>query len=296
MGYLLILLTVFCNVSKGGVSKVATRKLFCLADNVELTFIRNLICILVGFGIITFSGISYGMPFKGWLICVLSGVSMTVNYTVWLMCLKTDAYMLATTANSASFIIAALCGVVMFDEKISYAKAVSFVLILAAVYFMVRYQVNNFQHRMKLKDFFILFMVFLSAGTNSVCQKAFTFNLEGFDRHLFTFYTFVFSCLILLMIRMFIRRKEESAQESHIKKMTKLLPLILYMGITLYGATFFQTTATTHLDAVVVYPLSSALGLVGGAFMAWLCFKERPSRDSIIGTVLSLSALVLSKF
>ena len=68
------------------------------------------------------------------------------------------------------------------------------------------------------------------------------------------------------------------------------------MGATLYGATFFQAEATNHLPTIVIYPLSSSFALVGASIMAWLCFKEKPSKVSIIGSAFVLAALILSKF
>jgi len=293
LGYLLIVLTVFCNVSKGGVSKKATAKLNGIADNIDLSFMRNLICIIIGVVIVSASKMSFSMPAQGWWICFASGISMSLNYIVWLLCLKTDAYMLATTASSSSFIIAALSGVLIFGEKISVFKAIAFALIILAVYFMVCYQTKTCC-RLKLHDFVILLLVFLSAGTNSLCQKLFTFCVPGYSVNLFTLYTFVFSCGILLVIRPFFRCGENA--KMHAVKFAKLLPIILYMGVALYGATFFLSEATHHLDTLVIYPLNSALTLVGGVVMAWICFGEKPSRDSIIGTVLSLGALILSRF
>lgn len=293
LGYLFIVLTVICNVSKGGVSKKATAKLNSLADNIDLSFLRNMLSVIIGLVIIFASKTSFSMPANGWWICFASGISMSLNYIVWLLCLKTDAYMLATTASSSSFVIAAVSGVLIFGEKISVFKAIAFVLIVFAIYFMVCYQTKTCS-RLKLHDFMILLLVFLSAGTNSLCQKLFTFYVPGYSVNLFTFYTFAFSCSMLLVVRPFFKSREKTKE--HVAKLSKLLPSIVYMGIAMYGATFFLSKATQYLDAVVIYPLNSALNLVGGVVMAWICFAEKPSRDSIIGTVLSLGALILSRF
>ena len=293
LGYLFILITVLLNVSKGGCSKKVSTQLECTADNINLCFVRNFICVVIGAAILLFGGIGFSMPAVGWLVCAVSGISMTVNYIVWLMALKGDAYMLANTANTASFVIAAICGVAVFGEHISFAKLVAFLLIVIAMYFMIRYQTKLYT-KPSLRDFVLLAAVFVTAGANSVCQKLFTFFVKGFSVNLFTFYTFAISCLVLAVMRPFF--KGNVSVRGQAGRLAKLMPYILFMGAALYGATFFQSEATKLVDTVILYPLNSALSVLGSGVMAWIFFSEKPSKDSIIGAVFVLAALVLSKF
>ncbi len=293
IGYLFIFITVLLNVSKGGCSKKISTKLSCTADNINLCFVRNLVCVVLGGAIIAFSGTSLVLSANGILICILSGFSMTVNYIVWLMALKGDAYMLANTANNASFVIAAVCGVVIFGETLTVTKISAFLLIAVAMFFMTRYQTTLYK-KPSLHDFILLGLVFVTAGTNSVCQKLFTTYAKDYSVTLFTFYTFVISCLVLLVMRPFF--KGDSAAQKQAKKIVSLLPFILFMGVALYGATFFQAEATNYVDSVILYPLNSALSILGSGIMAWIFFSEKPSKDSIIGAFFVLAALILSRF
>ncbi len=293
LGYLFILLTVILNLSKGGCSKKVSSHLSCMADNIDLCFVRNLVCVFVGAVIVFCGGIGFSMPSAGWLICIFSAISMTVNYIVWLMALKGDAYMLVSTAINASFVIAAVCGVVIFGEKLSITKLVAFLLIVVAMYFLVRYQTKLYK-KPGLRDLILLTVGFVTAGTNSVSQKLFIYFVKGYSVNLFTFYTFAISCIILVFIRIFFKSENNAA--IHIKKTTELLPHIAFMGIALYGATFFQTEASKLVESVILYPLSSALAVLGAGIMAWIFFSEKPSKDSIIGAAFVLVALVLSRY
>lgn len=293
LGYLFILLTAFFNVTKGGCSKVVSSKLDCIAESINLCFVRNFICVIIGFFILLFTGSGFSMPLVGWLICTLSGVSMAVNYIVWLMSLKAGAYMLSNTVSNVSFVAAALCGVLLFGETISTAKFISFLLVMVAVFFMLRYQAKQFS-KPNAYQILLLVLVFITAAGNSVSQKLFTSHVKELSVNHFTFYTFVISLFVLALWRLFVKSpKKVSAQTVQI---AKLVPYICYMGATLYGATFFQAEATNHLPTIVIYPLSSSFALVGASIMAWLCFKEKPSKDSIIGSAFVLAALILSKF
>lgn len=293
MGYLLILITVLLNISKGACSKKISTKIACMAENVNLCFVRNLVCVILGAFIIMFGGIDPSLPLNGILICILSGISMTFNYIVWLKALKGEAYMLANTANNASFVIAAVCGVVIFAEQLTVTKCGAFLLIAIAMFFMTRYQTKLYK-KPSLHDFTLLGLVFITAGTNSVCQKLFTTYVKGYSVTLFTFYTFVISCFLLLVMRPLF--KANSSAKKQAKKIISLLPFILFMGLALYGATFFQAQATFYVDSVILYPLNSSLSILGSGIMAWILFSEKPSKDSIIGAIFVIAALVLSRF
>ena len=293
IGYLFILITVVLNVSKGGFSKKVSAHLDCTADNINICLVRNLFCVLFSAMILFATNTSFFVSPSGFAISAFSGISTTVNYIFWLMALKGDAYMLASTMSNSSFIIAAICGIVIFHETPSVMKMIAFVLIVIAVFFMTRYQTKLYK-KPNFKDFVLLFLVFLTAGTNSVSQKLFTTYASEFPVSVFTFYTFVVSCLLLFVLRPFF--KANKSFKGQTKKVASLLPFVLFMGLALYGATFFQTEATKLVDAVILYPLSSALSILGSSVMAWVWFSEKPSKDSIVGAFFVICAMVLSRF
>ena len=293
IGYIFILITVFLDTLKGGCSKKLSTSLNCLADNINLCFVRNTVCVVLGYFIILASGGSLHLPAIGWIICFFYGVGMTVNYMTWLMVLKSDAYMLANATVKSSFVIAVVFGIFLFGERFTLAKFAAFLLIVAALYFMMRYQVKQFK-KPGTMGILLLVAVFLSAGLNSVCQKAFTSYLPECSPKLLTFYTFVISCAILAFLRPFFKAKACAAVQA--KNIVRFIPYILIMGTALYGATFFQTAANKYADAVILYPLNSALSVISASIMSWAVFGERPSRDSIAGAFLVVAALVLSRF
>ena len=67
------------------------------------------------------------------------------------------------------------------------------------------------------------------------------------------------------------------------------------MAAGLFGSSYFQTAAASHMDAIILYPLSSAFSLIAGSTMAAVCFKEKIKRDCIIGMIIVFAALILSR-
>ena len=67
------------------------------------------------------------------------------------------------------------------------------------------------------------------------------------------------------------------------------------MGLALFATTYFQTLAAKEIDAIILYPILSALSLIGSSTMSTLIFKEKMSRDSVIGIILVFCAIMFSK-
>ena len=167
--------------------------------------------------------------------------------------------------------------------------------ILAALFFMIKYQ-KGFGGMPGLYDFSLLLLVFFAGGMTSVTEKWFKTALVGTSTHIYTFYSFLFSILLLLVARVFIRPPKEQTSEPAERK-NKLIGFIPYaacMGVAVYGVTYFKTVANDYLDTIVLYPLNNGLTFVGSCLMAWICFKEKPNKFSIIGMVLVFAALLLS--
>ena len=102
------------------------------------------------------------------------------------------------------FIVAAVAGLVIFGEEFSYSKGVAMLFILAALFFMIKYQ-KGFGGMPGLYDFSLLLLVFFAGGMTSVTEKWFKTALVGTSTHIYTFYSFLFSILLLLVARVFIR-------------------------------------------------------------------------------------------
>ena len=70
---------------------------------------------------------------------------------------------------------------------------------------------------------------------------------------------------------------------------------IIFMAVGLFCSSYFQTLAAKTVDAIVLYPMTCALSLVAGSSMASIFFKEKFTKDSIIGIILVFIALIVSK-
>ena len=293
MGLVCILIATVLNTTKGYCSKRVSGKLTCFADNINLSFFRSLVCALLGGIFVAIGGALPAMSAYGWLVCIIAGASLSVNYVAWVLALRTDAYMFASASSSAGFVVAVIGGILLLGETLTIGKTAAILCILAGMWFMLRYQIE-FSGMPAVKDLLLLVTVFVTQGVSQLTQKMFTQALPDISAHVYTFWSFVISAGMLLVLRLFLRypgtKREETA------RLGGLLPWIAVMGSSLYGVTYFQALASTRMDAVVLYPLNNGLVLVASMLMSWLALKEKPSRNSIIGAALVFAALVLTRF
>lgn len=294
IGFLFLLIAALLNLTKSYCSKRISGRVDGFSTTVDMTLVRNALCAVIGAAILSIiGGECFSLSPEGWLICSVSGVAVGANYIVWVLSLKSGVYLFASAANSASFILAAFCGMLFFGEELTLLKGISIVLILAAMLFMGKYQ-SQAQGQVKPRHLFLLFMVFLTAGVSSVTQKWFTRALPDATPHTFTFYSLLISAVLLLVVTLFIPQKKTVIRR--VGSMGKLFGWIALMAACFYGVTYFQTMAAARLDAIVMYPVYNGTLLIAGSLMAWLCFGEKPNRNSIIGIVFVFVALVLSRF
>ena len=291
MGYVLILAAAFFNIVKSYSTKRISGRVVGFSETVDITLFRNLLCALIGAVLVAVGGLDgFRMPPLGWLICTVSGFAVGLNYIFWVLALKSGVYMFASAVNSASFILAALGGILFFGEHLTLLKGIAILLILLAILFIGKYQ-SQARGKVSPMHALYLLLVFVTAGGTSVTQKWFTRSLPHTSVHVFSFYSLSISVLILAALTLFIPGRPPI--KKRLGKVKSLFPWIAAMAVCFYAVTYLQTAASALLEAIVMYPLYNGSLLVAGSLMAWLCFSEKPNRNSIIGVILVFAAVVL---
>lgn len=292
MGYIFILSAVLCNTVKGYASKRVSGDLKTVRENIIFNIARNAICCIFAFLFVLLRNAKglFNITPQEVIICTVSGVAMAVFTCAWILALKTDAYMLVSACAASSFAVPCILGLVFLGEGFTVCKFTAFIMILCALYFLLRY---NFSLKGKLskRQILLLGLIIISQGITQAMQKLYNVYIPGKDTACYTLYMFVVSFLVLMPVLPFC--KKEKRECAAIKNNTVY---IIIMGLALFASSYFQTLAAKSIEAVVMYPLLNALNLIGGSVMASLLFKERMCRDSITGIILVFCALMFSKF
>ena len=293
MGYLFILLSVFANAVKGYCTKQVSNAIENVRDAIHLNLIRNTLCCVIAALFLLLEGDSNLLVFTPVevLICFVSGGAMAALVVSWALAIKTDAYMLVTACASGSFIIPCIFGFFFLNEQLSLFKFVSFAAIIAALYFLLRYNLS-IKGKLGKRQIFLLALVLLSQGLNQTMQKLYVHEITCKGAGTYTLYSFFFAALLLLLAAIPLKSPGEIRQHPLIRGNMKYVVL---MSLGLFGASYFQTLAAASVEAFILYPLTNALSLIAGSLMASLFFRERISKDSVLGVIFVLVALIFSQ-
>lgn len=291
LGYIFMLIGVFGSSLKGYMGKRVSDRITGIEDATWINLVRNLLC--VGISLILFllfSPVADLLPSgTELLLCAVSGISMAIFILTWNFAVRRSAFMLVSAFCTASFIVPFLAGIFLFREALTWTRLAALAIICIAMFFLLRYS-STIKTKIKASDLILLFGMSLAQGVNQVTQKLYTLHFPQKDVAVYTFYTFLFTALSLLLFR-FTQRKNPISPE----RKRAFLPAIVLMALGLFLNSYFQTFAAARLDSMVLYPIVNTLSLVSGALMSALFFKERLTRDSIIGTVLVLIAILLNR-
>ena len=294
MGYVFVLLAIFANVAKGASSKFVSGNISTVRQNSIFNGVRNVLSMIIAlFTVLAVDASSFFTfhPIE-LVLCGVSGLSMAVFTITWIFAIKGEAYMLVSACSSASFIVPCIFGLLVFKESVSLFEFIAFLIIVLAIAFLLRYNFT-LNGRLKIKDAVLLFLVFLSSGLNNAMQKAYTVEVIDKNVGYHTFYTFAFAALFMLLAAPLFKSANATPCKNIVKSNFKFL---LIMAFGNFFANYFQGLAAKTVDAIVLYPLISALSLIAGSFMAAVMFKERVTKNCVIGVVLVGIALILSRF
>lgn len=293
MGYLFILLSVFSNAIKGYCSKQVSNAIVKVRDAIHFNLIRNALCCMIAtlvFFLEEENNLLIFTPAE-FLICFVSGGAMAALVVSWALAIKTDAYMLVTACASGSFIIPCIFGLFILNEQFTLFKFVSFVAIIAALFFLLRYNLSV-KGKLGKMQIFLLALVLLSQGLNQTMQKLYVHYITYKGASAYTLYSFFFATIILFLVAIPLKAPRDTQQHHLIRSNMKYVVL---MSLGLFGASYFQTLAAASVEAFILYPLTNALSLIAGSLMASLFFQERINKDSVLGVIFVLAALIFSR-
>lgn len=294
IGYFYILISTLFNVSKGFCSKKISGFVITLRDNLEISLYRNIICCIASVATVFMIGnVSFDPSPAEITICAISGTTMAIFMSAWLFAIKSDSYMLVSACASSSFIVPAILGIFFLDEKPTLNKGISFIIIVAALFFLLKYN-TKLNGKTSLKSIILLAIVLLSQGINQSMQKMYTYYFPDKDVSYYTLYASVFTVVSIVSLLPFSKKGENSRKFSIVFS-PKIFFQASIMALALYGSSYFQTLASGHVDAIILYPVSSALSLGGASAMSAIFFGEKMNQDSIIGVVLIFIALLFAK-
>ena len=291
MGYLFLSIALFAGATKGYCGKKTSGYLDGFKDSVLANIIRMLLCCVIGFIIILFSGnVSQLVPSATLiLISALSGISTSVFVVTWLISVKKSAYMMLDVFLMMGVLIPLISGSIFFDEQIKLTQWLGIAVLFVAVVIMCSYN-NTIKEKLTYSSFINLLICGISNGITDFSQKLFVKTMPNISASVFNFYSYIFAGITLVIAYLFIKPKDNKAEKETFKKISGY---ILIMAICLFANSYFKTLAADHLNSVLLYPLNQGAALILSTAMSAILFHEKLNIKAIIGILTAFAGLII---
>lgn len=211
-----------------------------------------------------------------------------------------------TVASMAAFgglVISVVVSYFWFGEGISIWQIAGLVAFFVAAYLLSPSKKEE-NKKFTAKTLIMLAVSFLSNGFVMVIQKYFSLKVENGNVALFSLLTFVFCALVMAVSYIVSSLKNRAAatadenEESGKRRLFKPLsrPLIicgLLLALALFVINLLITEMGKTVSSVVLFPVSSAIGLIVTALVGRIAFNEKLSVKNLIGLALGVAAIVV---
>lgn len=289
MGYGFLLLALLAGATKGYCGKRTSGYVNEYKDAMLANSIRMIFCILIGLGMVLFSGGARLLEIDGttlW-ITLLSGVGNSAFVVLWLIAVKNGAYMMLDIFCTIGILIPLIGCAALFGEAIMPHHIVGMLILLAAVFIMCSYN-NSIKSKITLSSLVLLLLCGAANGLSDFSQKLFVNFAADTPISIYNFYTYLFSAVILFACFFFFSK--DSDEKTNIKK---IFPYILVMSVCLFLYSYFKTLAAKYLSSAELYPLAQGGALVVSSIMSAVFFHEKVTLKCVVGIVLTFAALIV---
>lgn len=288
MGYLFLLLAVLAGSTKGYCGKRISGFVSDFGDSALSNCLRMMLCILIGAVAALAEGGFAGLATNPTtlLIALLAGASTAGNVLLWVLAAKNAPYIMLEVFLFLGAIVATVCCSVFFHEPITLFQWVGFALILAATATMSAKKSTS-KEKISLKAFLLLIGSGLTYGMSEFSSKLFVYRGSGLTSAGFNFYTYLFGAAVLFVAALVLNlRREQPVQRA--KTLIKSVRwYLVVMAICLFANSYFKVLAAGSLDASVMYPLAQGGSLILSVVMSAFLFRERITKQSILGVILA---------
>lgn len=313
MNYFLLFLSVCANVAYSSFYNFFGKKVLKKgSDNYKINLLIYSVSIvfLVGIGLIKGLHVTLFTVLLG----ILLGVAMALSSIFKLSALRCGSMSFTVLIITASMIIPAFSGKVIWDEPLSIWKVIGTVMMLVAAYFSTEKQASAEKKKQSTKWLIFSFLAFLCQGIIGVTQKfqqkaTYKGSTPADQMAVFLIVAFISATLLCLVSYLITRAREKkqecavvcketgntiesvNAQDGISPKVVILCTCVCAVFIT------FMHNINLYLSGVLpsafLFPVQNGGTTMVSVIVAMTLFREKISGRRIIGFCIALAALII---
>ena len=223
---------------------------------------------------------------------ILIAGGSTMSVVIGMFC-KLKAYEAGQVAilnvfySMGCVLISCVWGLLFLKETISFRQAMAILWIIVAIMLITVKPGEKPNKRM----LWIYLLIFIAGGMESVFSKIHQVeeNYTTVNELSFLFWVGAIRAIIFVPFFLFLKQKQGK---------TRHLPTSAFasaVGMTVFGSIYCIVTliVAAVLPITITSPLSTGINVGLTAFLPWLIYKEKMSKQEIIGVILSMFGLML---
>ena len=292
MAYLYLCIALLSGATKGYCGKRTSGRITGWRDTMLANFLRMLLCIGIGLGMVLLGGEADGLlpGGKALAIYALSGISTSVFVVTWLVAVRTSAYMLMDVFLMLGVIVPMSLGSLCYGETIRWNQWVGLGVLLLATFILCSYN-NGIKQKLTMKGFVIMLISGVANGLTGFSQKMFQKEAIEASVSVFNFYTYAFSALSLGLVLLLTKRTKE--QQEGGSAIGKVFGFVAVMAVCLFLNSYFMTLAAAGIPAARLYPLDRGASIILSGLMSAVLFKEKLNAKAVLGLTLAFIGLLI---
>ena len=292
MAYLYLCIALLSGATKGYCGKRTSGRITGWRDTMLANFLRMLLCIGIGLGMVLLGGEADGLLPGGKALAVyaLSGISTSVFVVTWLVAVRTSAYMLMDVFLMLGVIVPMSLGSLCYGETIRWNQWVGLGVLLLATLILCSYN-NGIKQKLTVKGFVIMLISGVANGLTGFSQKMFQKEAIEASVSVFNFYTYAFSALSLGLVLLLTKRTKE--QQEGGSAIGKVFGFVAVMAVCLFLNSYFMTLAAAGIPSARLYPLDRGASIILSGLMSAVLFKEKLNAKAVLGLTLAFIGLLI---
>lgn len=202
-----------------------------------------------------------------------------------LLAIMTGPLSLSSLIAAYSLIIPAGYGLIFLKEPVSVFLIVGILLLLVSL-FLINMEKKGEEKKITLKWAFYALLTFIGNGGCSTVQKMQPLYCDGKYKNEFMVMAYAIA-VVLLLIPVIVKERKD-----FFKNLKRACPYALVYGVSNGMVNFLVILLSTMMAASVMFPLISAGGIVLTVLVSIFIYKEKLSREQIMGVILGVGAII----
>ena len=273
------LILAICSAFFAGVTSILAKCGIRKTDSDVATALRTVVVLVFSWGMALISG-SIGtigeISAKSWLFLILSGIATGASWLCYFRALRLGSVNKVVPIDKSSTALTILLSLIIFQENITWLKALCAAAILAGALLMIQKKDDTTESKSRA---WLLFAV-LSAVFASLTAILAKIGISGVESNLGTA---IRTCVVLVMAWIVVAVKGNLREVRNTPK--RELGFIALSGLATGASWLCYFRALQDGPASVVVPIDKLSILVTIAF-SYIVFKEKLSRRALLGLAL----------